>query len=97
MIRSLHPEDEKAARARNSALMHRVIGYALHRRDQARGEGEGKKYWQGAATILCWLKAHAFRFSDLATEVEAKRTALLHRTRRYVRRRDQRAEEYEQL
>jgi hypothetical protein len=95
MIRSLHPEDQKAARARarNSVLMHRVMGYALHRRDKARGEGEGKKYWQGAATILCWLKAHAIRFSDLAVEVKAKRTALLHRTKRYVRRRDQQAEQ----
>jgi hypothetical protein len=95
MIRSLHLEDQKAARARarNSVLMHRVIGYALYRRDKARGEGKGKKYWQGAATILCWLKAHTFRFSDLAIEVKAKRTALLHRTKRYVRRRDQQAEQ----
>ena len=94
MIRSLHPEDGKAARtrAKNGVLLHRVIGYALHRRDKARGEG--RKYWQGAATVvLCWLKAHAFRFGDLATEVKAKRTALLHRTKRYVRRRDQRAEQ----
>ena len=91
-IRSLHLQ-----RARSSALMHRVIGYTLHRRDKARGEGEGKKYWQGAATVLCWLKAQAFSFGDLVIEVEAKRTALLHRIRRYVRRRDQRAEKYGQI
>jgi hypothetical protein len=94
-LRSLHVEDGKAARlrAQNGVLMHRAIGYALHRRDKARGEGEGKKYWQGAASILCWLKARAFRFGDLAIEVKAKRTALLHRTKRYLRRRDQRAEQ----
>ncbi len=52
LIGSVHLQDGEAAksRARNGALMHRVIGYALHRRDKARGEGEGKKYWQGAAT-----------------------------------------------
>ena len=95
MIRSLHVEDGKAARirAQKSVLMHRVIGYAVHRRDRARGEGEGKKYWQGAATILCWLKARAFRFGDLAIEVKGKQTALLHRTKRYLRRRDQRDEQ----
>ncbi len=98
LIGSLHLQGGEAARtrARNGALMHRVIGYALHRRDKARGEGEGKKYWQGAATVLCWLKARAFRFGDLAIEVKAKRTALLHRARRYVRRRDQRAEQDEE-
>ena len=79
-------------RARNGALMHKVIGYALHRRDKAREEGEGKKYGQGTATVLCWLKARSFLFGDLAMEAEAKRTALLHKIRRYVRRRDQRAE-----
>jgi hypothetical protein len=94
LIRPLYPRDREAARSRakNGALMHRVLGYALHRRDKARGEGERKKYWQGAATVLCWLKARAFCFGDLAMEVEAKRTALPHRIRRYVRRRDQRAE-----
>jgi hypothetical protein len=44
------------------------------------------------ATALCWLKARGFLFGDLVMEAEAKRTALLHRIRRYVRRRDQRAE-----
>jgi hypothetical protein len=94
MIRPLHLQGGEAARtrARNGALMHRVIGYALHRRDKAREEGEGKKYWQGVATVLCWLKARGFLFGDLVMEAEAKRTALLHRIRRYVRRRDQRAE-----
>jgi hypothetical protein len=94
---SFHPQGGEAMRirARNGALMHRVIGYALHRRDKAREEGEGKKYWQGAATVLCWLKARAFLFGDLAMEAGAKRTALLHRTRRYVRRQDQRAEKDE--
>jgi hypothetical protein len=97
MVRSLHLQGREAARtrARNGALMHRVMGYALHRRDKAREEGEGKKYWQGVATVLCWLKAQAFSFGDSA--IEAKRTALLHRIRRYVRRRDQRAEKSEQL
>ena len=92
LIGAVHLQDGEAARsrARSGALLHRVIGYALHRRDKARGEGEGRKYWQGAASVLCWLKARAFRFDDLAIEVKAKRTALLHRTRRYVRRRDQR-------
>lgn len=93
LIGSVHLRNEEAkSKARNGALMHRVIGYALHRRDKARGEGEGKKCWQGTATVLFWLKARAFILGDLATEAEAKRTALLHRTRRYVRRRDQRAE-----
>ncbi len=98
IIGSLHLQGGEAARtrARNGALMHRVIGYALHRRDRARGEGEGKKYWQGMATVLCWLKARAFLLGDLAMEAEAKRTALLHRTRRYVRRRGQRAEKVEE-
>lgn len=96
-IGSLHLQGGEAARsrARNGALMHRVFGYALHQRDKARGEGEGKKYWPGAATVLCWLKARGFRLGDLAIEAVAKRTALLHRTRRYVRRRDQRAEKEE--
>jgi hypothetical protein len=94
LIRSPHLQGGEAARirARNGALMHRVIGYALHRRDKARGEGEEKKYWQGVTAVLCWLKARDFLFGDLAMEAEAKRTALLHRIRRYVRRRDQRAE-----
>jgi hypothetical protein len=83
-------------RARNGALMHRAMGYALHRRDKARGEGEGKEYRQCEATVLCWLKARAFLFGELAMEAEAKRTALLHRIRRYVRRRDQRAEKDEE-
>ncbi len=98
IIRSLHLQggETARARARNGALMHRVIGYALHQRDKAREEGEEKKYWQGAATVLCWLKARAFLFGDLAMEAEAKRTALLHRTRRCVRRRDQRAEKVEE-
>ena len=93
LIGSIHLQGSEAARtrARNGALMHRVFGYALHRRDKARGEGKGKKYWQGAATVLCWLKARALLFGDLAIEAEAKRTALLQRTRRYIRRRDQRA------
>jgi hypothetical protein len=98
IVRPLHLRGGEAARtrARNGALMHRVIGYALHRRDKAREEREGKKYWQGMATVLCWLKARGFLFNDLVMEVEAKRTALLHRTRRYVRRRDQRAEKGEE-
>ena len=98
IIRSLHLQGGETARtrARTGALMHRVIGYALHQRDKAREEGEEKKYWQGAATVLCWLKARAFLFGDLAMEAEAKRTALLHRTRRCVRRRDQRAEKVEE-
>ena len=97
IIGSLHLQGGQATRtrARNGALMHRVIDYALHRRDKARGEGE-KKYWQGAATVLCWLKARAFLFGDLAMEAEAKRTAIIHRTRRCVRRRDQRAEKVEE-
>jgi hypothetical protein len=97
LIGAVHLQDGETAksRARNGALIHRVIGYALHRRDKARGEGEGKKYWQGAATVLYWLKARSFLSDDLAMEAEAKRTALLHRTRRYVRRRDQRAEKDE--
>ena len=94
----LHPQGGEAvmSRARNGALMHRVIGYALHRHDKARGEGGDKEYWQGAAIVLCWLKARAFLFGDLATEAEAKRTALLRRTRRSLRRRDRRAEKDEE-
>ena len=94
LIGSLHLQGGEAGRtrAKNGALMHRVVGYALHRRDKARGEGEEKKYWQGAATVLCWLKARAFLFDDWAMEADAKRTVLLHRIRRYVRRRDQRVE-----
>ena len=94
IVGSLHLQGGEAARtrARNGALMHRVIGYALHRRDKAREEGEGKKYWQGAAAVLCWLKARGFLFGDSAMETEAKRTALLHKVRGYIRRRDQRAE-----
>jgi len=94
IVRSFRLQGGDAARtrARNGALMHRVIGYALHQRDKSRGEGEEKKYWQGAATVLCWLKARSFLFGDVAMEAEAKRTALLHKARRYVRRRNQRAE-----
>ena len=98
IIGSLHLQGGETARtrARNGVLMHRVIGYALHRRDKVREEEEEKKYWQGTATVLCWLKARAFIFGDLAMEAEAKRTVLLQRTRRCVRRRDQRAEKVEE-
>jgi hypothetical protein len=94
LIRSVYLQGGEAARTRasNGALMHRVIGYALHRRDKARGEGEGKKDRQAAVAVLCWLKARAFLFGDLAMERKAKRTALLHRVKRYIRRRDQQAE-----